>query len=100
MKWSKIGMAKDRGGMGIRDLVNFNMALLAKQCWQLLKSLDSLTAKIIKAKYYPNSSFLEAKLGSKPSFAWRSIQRAQNLFEKGLLWRIRNGQLVHIWGDR
>jgi hypothetical protein len=99
MKWSKMGMAKDRGGMGIRDLVNFNMALLAKQCWRLLKSPDSLTAKIIKAKYYPNSSFLEAKLGSKP-FAWRSIQSARNLFEKGLLWRIRNGQLVHIWGDR
>jgi hypothetical protein len=100
MKWTKMGMAKDRGGMGFRDLVNFNMALLANQCWRLLKSLDNLTAKIIKAKYYPNSSLLEAKLGSKSSFAWRSIHSAQSLFEKGLIWRIGNGQSVQIWGDR
>jgi hypothetical protein len=100
MKWSKMGMAKDRGGLGFRDLVNSNTALLAKQCWRLLKSPESLTAKIIKAKYYPNSSILEAQLGSKPSFAWRSIHSARNLFEQGLIWRIGNGQSVHIWGDK
>jgi hypothetical protein len=100
MKWSKMGMAKDRGGMGFRDLVNFNLALLATQCWRLLKSPDSLTAKIIKAKYYPNSSILEANLGSEPSFAWRSIHSARSLLEKGLIWRIGNGQSVKIWGDR
>jgi hypothetical protein len=53
MKWSRMGVAKNGGSMGFRDLVSFNKALLAKQCWRLLKSQDSLTGQIIRAKYYP-----------------------------------------------
>lgn len=92
-------LSKDKGGMGFRDLVSFNKALLAKQCWRLFQSPKSLTTTIIKAKYYPNTSFMDAKLGTKPSFAWRSIQGARDLIEAGTIWRIGNGQSINIWGD-
>jgi hypothetical protein len=69
MSWKKMGRAKSIGGLGFRDLVSFNKALLAKQGWRLLQDPDSMVGKILKAKYFPNESFLEAKLGSKPSYA-------------------------------
>jgi hypothetical protein len=94
-----MGIPKNQGGMGFRDLVSFNTALLAKQGWRLLKSPNSLAARILKAKYFPNGSFLKAKLGSKPSFAWRSIYDARDLLEAGLFWWIGNGKDVCIWGD-
>jgi hypothetical protein len=100
MSWSRMGLPKSRGGMGFRDLHFFNKALLAKQCWRLWKSEDSLTAKIMKAKYYPNGSILEAKLGNKPSFIWRSIHNSKALIQEGLFWRIGNRSKVHIWGDK
>jgi hypothetical protein len=100
MSWSRMGLPKSRGGMGFRDLHFFNKALLAKQCWRLWKSEDSLTAKIMKSKYYPNGSILEAKLGNKPSFIWRSIHNSKALIQEGLFWRIGNGTKVHIWGDK
>jgi ribonuclease HI len=99
MKWSRMGLSKNQGGMGFRDLVCFNKALLAKQGWRLIKSPESLAGKIIRAKYYPNSSFLEASLGSKPSFAWRSIHGARELLSEGLMWRVGNGRRINIWGD-
>jgi hypothetical protein len=53
MSWSQMGFSKNNGGMGFRDFVCFNKALLAKQIWRLWKTPDSLLARIMKAKYYP-----------------------------------------------
>jgi hypothetical protein len=44
MKWSKMGIPKSRGGMGFKDLICFNKALLAKQSWQLWQTPDSLVS--------------------------------------------------------
>jgi hypothetical protein len=99
ISWSRMGLSKDHGGMGFRDLVSFNKALLAKQGWRLLKNPKSLAARIIKVKYYSNDQFLKSKLGSKPSFAWRSIHGARDTLEAGLFWRIGNGKEACIWGD-
>lgn len=34
--------------MGFRILKEFNLALLAKQCWRLIHNPDSLWAQVIK----------------------------------------------------
>lgn len=57
-----MGLSKARGGMGFRDLVCFNKALLAKECLRLLQNTDNLASRIIKAKYYPKGIVLEAAL--------------------------------------
>jgi hypothetical protein len=95
MSWGKMGVAKSRG-LGFQDLVIFNKALLAKQGWWLLMSPE----KALGIHYYPNCSILEALVEKKPSYAWRSIHRALHIVKEGLLWRIRNGQNVQIWGDK
>lgn len=50
-------MTKDSGGLGFRDIKGFNIALLSKQCWKLMNEPNSLMARMLKAKYYPNSHF-------------------------------------------
>jgi hypothetical protein len=100
MKWSKMGEAKNCGGIGFRDFKCFNKALLAKQFWRLWNMPYSLVSQIIKAKYYPRGSILEAQLGNKPSFAWRSIWGSGDLLKDGLVWRIGNGSTVKIWSDK
>ena len=68
MSWSRLGANKD-SGMGFREFSCFNKALLAKQYWRLWKTPDSLIARIMKSKYFPNGEVLEATFGSKPSYA-------------------------------
>lgn len=63
-----MGISKAKGSLGFHDLEVFNKALLSKQIWRLLQSPDSLVAKILKAKYYPSSSILEANMGNRPSY--------------------------------
>ncbi|KAL5553514.1 hypothetical protein UlMin_040915 [Ulmus minor] len=72
-KWDALCPPKEKGGLGFRNLEGFNKALLAKQGWRLIHSPDSLVGKVLKACYFPNCSFLEAKIGGNPSFSWRSI---------------------------
>jgi hypothetical protein len=48
----------------------------------------SITAQILKAKYFPHSDFLDLNLGNRPSFIWRSIFGARELLKEGLLWRV------------
>lgn len=83
MSWKQLGRNKEVGGLGFRELNCFNMAMLAKQGWRLLKYPDSLAAQVLKEKYYPESNFLMSSLGKRPSFAWRSIWNARPLIEEG-----------------
>ncbi|KAA3469396.1 reverse transcriptase [Gossypium australe] len=97
--WKNLCYPKITGGLGFRDLSFFNKALLAKQAWRLFAQPDCLLAKVLKARYYPKTNFLSAKVGSYPSFTWRSICVARELIADGLLWRIGNGRSVNIWND-
>ncbi|XP_028113864.1 uncharacterized protein LOC114311894 [Camellia sinensis] len=82
--WSTFCMVKTDGGMGFRSIVAFNKALLAKQSWRLLQFPNSLVAQVMKAKYYPHGSILDAPVGASPSFSWRSIWNAWSLLLEGL----------------
>jgi hypothetical protein len=100
MSWRRMGRAKENGGLGFHDLELSNLALLAKQGWRLLQQPNTLVAKIFREKYYPQGNFLEANLGRRSSYAWRSIWNARPLLEDGLIWRVGNGESIQIWGDR
>jgi hypothetical protein len=71
--WNNICKRKDEGGIGFRNFRSFNEALLAKQIWRILTYPDSLVAKVLKAKYFPNNTFLDAELGYKATYVWESI---------------------------
>ena len=94
MSWSRMGVAKVKGGTGFRDFHCFNKALLAKQLWRLWHNPNSLIGGIMKAKYFPKGTVVDANLGSKPLFAWRSISSSKDLITKGLARRIGNEDKV------
>lgn len=72
-RWAKLCFRKEEGGPGFQRVHEIDLALLANQWWRLLIDTSSLMGHILKAKYFPHSTFLEAELGSNPNLTWRSI---------------------------
>ena len=91
---------KHEGEIRFRDLQLFNKALLAGQGWQLLQHPSSLVFRVLKAKYFPNTSFLEAPIPRNASYIWRSICESRDVLHNGLRWRVGNGEKIKIWKDR
>ena len=95
-----MGMAKQKGGLGYRDLEHFNMALLAKQGWKMMLKPNSLVAQVLKSKYFSKESFITSRLGSNPSYVWRSLWGAKYLVQAGMFWRVGDSKSIKIWGDK
>lgn len=97
--WEKLCAPKTEGGLGYRNLNLFNQALLAKQGWRLLTNPSSVAARVLKARYFPHSSFMEAVCQPGMSFSWRSILAGKTVLARGLRYQIGNGCDVSIWDD-
>ena len=96
--WRNLCLSKNNGGLGFKDIVNFNLALLGKQVWRLLHNTDSLLYKVFKSKYFPNCSILDDEVKTKGSYTWQSILRQVVRLEAS--WRIGNGESVIIRKDK
>ena len=96
IKWSKLCNPKGRGGMGFRDIHAFNLAMLAKQEWRLIQGSHSLFFRVYKARYFPTCSFMEAGLGSNPSFVWRSLLEARELIRAAIVWKVGDGRSIKL----
>lgn len=79
------------------DIELFNLALLAGQAWRILQSPNTLSAKILKACYFPATEFLDAELGNQPSQIWRAIIEGKETLKLGLIRRIGDGKITLIW---
>jgi hypothetical protein len=95
----QLSHAKDRGGMGFKELSLFNSAMLARQGWRLMQFPNSLVSSVLKAKYYPNQSFVEASIKGNPSLTWRSICGSKQVLVDGLIWRVGSDENIKIWED-
>ncbi|RVW31876.1 Transposon TX1 uncharacterized 149 kDa protein [Vitis vinifera] len=99
LSWDKLCLRKEEGGLGFRNLRDFNLAMLGKQGWNLITKPDSLIARLFKARYYCSRDFLSARLSHNPSFTWKGIWSSQAILLKGSRWRIGDGCSIDVWNN-
>jgi hypothetical protein len=99
-KWDDLTLPKCHGGMGFKDVKNFNLSMLGKQGWRLVMNPDSLCAKVLKGKYFPHGNFMTAGKKKNSSHTWRAIVAGRKVRELGLIKRIGDGTSTNIWNDR
>uniref|UniRef100_A0A0D3DK41 RNase H type-1 domain-containing protein n=1 Tax=Brassica oleracea var. oleracea TaxID=109376 RepID=A0A0D3DK41_BRAOL len=60
---------------------------------------DSLLTKVLKGKYFPESSFLESGAKTGASHGWVSMMAGKAILEKGLGYLVGNGENIKVWTD-
>ncbi|KAL9295793.1 hypothetical protein AtEden1_Chr3g0219471 [Arabidopsis thaliana] len=97
--WKKLQYAKKEGGLGFRDLAKFNDALLAKQAWRMIQHPNTLFARVMKARYFKDTSILDAKARNQQSYGWSSLVNGIELLKKGTKYTIGDGHSIRIGMD-
>lgn len=97
--WNRLCTKKKDGGLGFKDFIIFNQALIAKQAWRLLSDPFSLTGRPLKYKYHKGTDFLHAQTGKGSSAIWQSIIWGRDSLLLGLRWQVGDGQKIRIFQD-
>jgi len=97
MRWDKLTIHKNFGGLGFHNMEAFNLSMLGKQSWKLLSDSSSLLTRVLKAKYFPRRDFLDAPLGHNPSYTWRTLWSTQHLLTMEHRWKIGDGSKINVW---
>ena len=100
LAWDRMCMSKNKGGLGFRDIYGFNLALLGKQCWSLIKRPNTLVTRVLKARYFLSCHLLEASRAGGVSYTWSGIWEAKEEMKKGLRWVLGDGDTINIGVDK
>ena len=100
ISWDNLATPKEKGGMGFRDLGNFNLALLGKQGCRLLTHSESLCSRVPKGKYFPGSEFMQAGAPKSYSATWKAIIAGRKALDMGLIKQVGSGTTISIWNNQ
>jgi hypothetical protein len=94
--WDDICKSKNQGGLGIRDMELINKSLLINTAWNVITDKNPFLSNILKAKYYPNSSFWTATSAGPRSVFWSSVLQIKPLLQENSIIQIHVGN-SSIW---
>ena len=66
-------MPKEKGGLGIRDIDTFNLALLGKWEWNLMQEKGEIWSKVLESKYEGWRSLYEVGRVGHQSMWWKDL---------------------------
>ena len=99
MSWSSLCWPQKEGGLGFRNLWDFNQALLSKLGWKILTRKDCLYVNVLRARYKIHNNWLTHSYSSHASLFWKSLLGIKHLISKATCILFGNGDSIRIWSD-
>ena len=103
VKWDKVTLPLEKGGLGIRTPRLANMAMGFKLVWRILKEKGTWWTEVIKRKYLNGTkcSILSANIIERQCTpVWKLIKKTLPHFKSCISRAPGNGKEINIWEDR
>ena len=106
ISWEVVCLPKEKEGLGIEDINNFNLALLGKWKWNLMQHQRELWARVLESKYGGWRGLVEADRVGPESIWWRDLKNALlhshqgQVIQNGLKWKVGSGDKIKFWEDK
>nr|KYP44529.1 Putative ribonuclease H protein At1g65750 family [Cajanus cajan] len=106
ISWDRVTLPKKMGGLGVKNIIRFNMALLAKWRWSLFHQNDSLWARVLYSRYGGGTNLCAQSSSRRDSLWWRDLVvvcgglEQDNWFDRKVKWSIGSGSRVRFWLDK
>lgn len=97
--WVNVCKPKKEGGLGIKSLDRWNVALLSKQIWRLLTSKDSLWVAWAHDYHVKKNSFWNIKKTDRSGWGWTNILNIRDKLRPHLWCEVGNGLNTNAWYD-
>ncbi|GJU66528.1 putative reverse transcriptase domain, reverse transcriptase zinc-binding domain protein [Tanacetum coccineum] len=98
--WDSVCKPKLEGGLGIRRLDDFNIALMATHIWSIITHKESLWVKWIHSYKLKGRSFWDVPCLGDVSWGWRKLIQIRPLIRPFIWNKINNGKLTSMWFDK
>ncbi|XP_071708111.1 uncharacterized protein [Rutidosis leptorrhynchoides] len=99
VKWSTICLPKDEGGLGVKLLKEWNIALMVSHIWRLITNKHSLWVKWIHEYRIKGMSFWDAPCVAGASVGWRKLLAIRGIVRDRFIIQIGDGRMAFAWHD-
>ena len=100
VNWDTVTLPKEVGGLGIPSTRHYNRAILMNQAWQLYTNPNMLWAKVLKAKYFPQTTLFMNTKRTGGSHIWHTLSLSIKLLLDRMRWIVGDRQTIWIWKDQ
>ena len=93
MSWKTICLPKVEGGLGVKDMLNWNRACIIQNTWSLITQSGSLWIAWVNEYVLKGQSFWQVSTMQSSSWSWRKLLQLRTLASRFV--ELRNG--VEVW---
>nr|GEZ64061.1 hypothetical protein [Tanacetum cinerariifolium] len=99
IKWADVCKPKDEGGLGIKSLEVWNIALISKHIWNIIYKKESMWVKWVHVYKLKGRNFWDIPEKEGSSWSWKKILRYRSVLRSHIVHRIGNGLDTSLWFD-
>ncbi|GJX63579.1 hypothetical protein Tco_0296479 [Tanacetum coccineum] len=99
VSWEDICLPKRKGGLGIRCLKVFNIALMTTHIWNIVSNKESLWVRWIHMYKLKGRTLWDIRPKASMSWGWRKLLQLRDVVKPFLWKQVGNGHRTSLWYD-